>query len=167
MPFFCGIYAVISFLLGAVFMGGAGVDVNALFDADIARSLAAGLIVNHLSKNWITASVVVAAVYVFPMALGLRQVEADEVFNISHWINPLNNERQVASRDIAFLRGRPGPVLCETLALCYWAKKDPEVDVFNVGQQFATKERPDDELVGLVTSNTMQPYSLIRSPTSR
>ena len=155
----CGIYAAISFLLGAVFMGGTGVDVNALFDADIALSLAAGLIVNHLSKNWITAWVVVAAVYVFPVALGLRQVEANEVFNISHWINPLNDERQVAFRDIAFLRGRPGPVLCETLALCYWAKKGPEVDVFNVGQQFATKEHPDDELVGLVTK---QHYAAIQ-----
>ena len=75
----------------------------------------------------------------FPVALGLRQVEADEELNLSHWINPLNDGRQVASRDIAFLRGRPGPVLCETLALCYWAKKGPEVDVFNVGQQFATE----------------------------
>ena len=98
----CGIYAAISFLLGAVFIGGTSVDVNALFDADIALSLAAGLIVNHLSKNWITAWVVVAAVYVFPVALGLRQVEADEELNLSHWINPLNDERQVASRDIAF-----------------------------------------------------------------
>jgi hypothetical protein len=41
--------------------------------------------------------------------------------------------------------------LCETLALCYWANKRPEVDVFNVGQQFETKERGDDEFVRRLT----------------
>jgi len=104
------------------------------------------------------ASAVVAAIYVFPVALGLRQLEADDGFDLD-WFNPLSDERRVASRDIAFLEKKRGSVLCETLALCYWAKKNPEVDVFNVGQQFATKERPDDELVDLITK---QHYAAIQ-----
>ena len=37
-------------------------------------------------------------------------------------------------RDIAFLKSRPGPALCDQLSLCLWAGKGAEVDVFNVGE---------------------------------
>jgi hypothetical protein len=46
-----------------------------------------------------------------------------------------------ASEDIAFLRGHPGPAMCESLALCYWAGKLAEVDVFNLDQQLVTGAR--------------------------
>ncbi|MBB2204019.1 glycosyltransferase family 39 protein [Gluconacetobacter takamatsuzukensis] len=35
---------------------------------------------------------------------------------------------------IDYLRATPGPVACETLALCYWASKDETVDFFNLTQ---------------------------------
>ena len=45
------LYAAIGFVVGASYFGGAGVDVNAMFDADIALALVAGLALNRLSDR--------------------------------------------------------------------------------------------------------------------
>ena len=33
------------------------------------------------------------------------------------------------------IRTEPGPVACETLALCYWAGRNSEIEFFNFGQR--------------------------------
>jgi hypothetical protein len=146
----CGTYVVTAFLLGAILMSGDGVDLNTMFDADIALALAAGLFVSRWARKGITQSAVVVAAYAIPLIFGLWQASSDEWLDLSYWIDPTADETRVAGHDIKFLRGQTGPVLCEMLALCYWANKGPQVDVFNVGQQFATQKRSDEELVRLL-----------------
>jgi Dolichyl-phosphate-mannose-protein mannosyltransferase len=155
----CGTYVVTAFLLGAIFMSGDGVDLNAMFDADIALALAAGLFVSRWARKGVAQSATIVAAYAMPLIFGLWQASGDEWLDLSYWTDPSADETRVAGNDIAFLRGQSGPVLCEMLALCYWARKSAEVDVFNVGQQFAMKERTDDELVGLVAK---QHYAAIQ-----
>ncbi|HWA69227.1 MAG TPA: hypothetical protein VG821_05265, partial [Rhizomicrobium sp.] len=55
-----------------------------------------------------------------------------------------------APLDIAFVAVKAGPALCENLALCYWAGKEPTVDVFNTAEQFKTGARSDAGLVAQI-----------------
>lgn len=149
----CALYAAIGFLVGASYFGGAGVDVNAMFDADIALALVAGLALNRLSGcGALYASAIVAA-FLLPLAIGTWINSDADWLSKDYWLHPLRDEAALAKADIAFLRAHNGPALCETLAYCYWAEKAPEVDVFNTGQQFATQSRGDNSLVRMVLAH--------------
>ena len=50
----------------------------------------------------------------------------------------LDRLRREIAGDISFIAGRDGPVACESLALCYWAGKDFELDFFITGQKLDT-----------------------------
>jgi hypothetical protein len=134
------IYASTALLLGAWFSGGAGVDSNAWFDAMIALALAGGLALDALGEApWRSAAV--AVFLALPLALGLALAEESPFAPV---------DAQTPRVDIAFLAAQKGPALCEMLSLCYWAGKDAEVDVFNLGQAYATGARKDDALVALL-----------------
>jgi len=134
------LYAAVAILIGALFLGGAGVDVNVLFDADIALALAAALLIDR-AGNWKAA---VAALYALPLLYFAASNE--DWRRADYWLHPLQEETTTSRRDIAFLAAHKGPALCEMLSFCFWAKKAPAVDVFNVGQQFDTGVRSDAEL---------------------
>ena len=139
-----GLYAGISIISGVALLGGAGVDVNAMFDADIALALCAGLAISRLvaigGTAWCAAGgQAFAMLCIFPFALiALRTPDWHEA---SFWLRPLREERAVAARDIAFLRAHGGLAMCEDLTFCYWAGKSPTVDVFNLDQQFESGAR--------------------------
>lgn len=131
----CALYALVAVALGLVFAGGAGVDMNVWFDAAIALSLGIALALDRLPRD--PHKLFAAGAYVLALVCGLA-LDWDDV-----WQRPPS-----ADPDIAFLKGHPGPALCEMLSLCYWAGKRAEVDVFNTGQAFATAKRGDAPLVG-------------------
>lgn len=125
-------YALVAVLLGAFFAGGAGVDMNAWFDAAIAVSLGAALALTRLpSRMWHAPAL--AAALLAPFVLG---------FDSDRFETP-----EPADGDIAFLQAREGSAICEMPSLCYWARKPEEVDVFNLGQAFATGAQSDEALV--------------------
>ena len=126
------IYAGVAVIGGFAFLGGAGVDANALFDADIALALCAGLLLDRLEdERWSAAA---AIIYIIPLVLLLRSVDGDWG-STDFWLHPLREESAVARSEIAALRVAREPVLCDMLALCYWAGKAPQVDVFNTDQR--------------------------------
>jgi hypothetical protein len=139
----CAIYALVATAAGIAFLGGAGVDANALFDADIALALAAGMLMNRLEgRIWQGAA---ASLFAIGPAIGLFNLDADW-WRADFWLQPLAEERRAASAEIALIRAAQGPVLCEMLSLCYWAGKPAEVDVFNMEQAYLTGARSDREL---------------------
>ncbi|HSZ74807.1 MAG TPA: 6-pyruvoyl-tetrahydropterin synthase-related protein [Rhizomicrobium sp.] len=141
----CALYALIAIAVGTAFFGGDGVDMNAMFDADVALALGVGLALNRLpARN------ILALVYAAPVALAVWQFSDSEWLERDFWLHPLKADAEAANGDIAFLKAKNGPVLCETLSLCYWADKQAEVDVFNVGEQFATGARSDKVLTELI-----------------
>jgi hypothetical protein len=136
------IYAAVSVILGAWFAGGAGVDSNAWFDAMIALALASGLALDRLARTaWRAAGL--ALLLAVPLGLGFA-LAAENPFA------PVDAE--TPRGDIAFLRAQDGPALCEMLSLCFWAGKDGEADVFNLGQAYATGARRDDALAALLAA---------------
>ena len=134
----CVIYMLVATAIGMGFLGGAGVDPNVLFDADIALALAASLALDRLGGM---RALLVAATYVAP--LFYAAATAPEWRDMDSWKHPLRDEADIARRDIVLMASRPGPALCEMQSFCYWAGKPPAVDVFNVGQEFDTGARSD------------------------
>jgi hypothetical protein len=128
-------------------MGGAGVDVNALFDAAIALSLSAALLLDRLMVRQLPVSALVVLVYVLPIGLDLWARADISWATADFWLHPMRDDVTTAHSDIAFLRGHAGPAICETLPLCYWAGKPASVDVFNLGQAYATGARSDKALI--------------------
>ncbi|HWA92678.1 MAG TPA: hypothetical protein VG889_21780 [Rhizomicrobium sp.] len=130
---FAAVYALVAVLLGAFFSGGAGVDMNAWFDAAIACALGAALALEGLpGRAWHRYAL--AAVLIVPLAAGVALHD--------DW----PGRDDAADADIAFLESHDGPALCEMLSLCYWAGKPATVDVFNLGQAYATGAARDDAL---------------------
>ncbi|HEY2446103.1 MAG TPA: hypothetical protein VGI20_10225 [Rhizomicrobium sp.] len=137
------LYAALSVISGAYFLGGAGIDVNAMFDADIALALAAGLALGALLRGpGPLTHLTGRALAVGCMApLAVMALANSDAHDAGYWFHPMQDEAALASRDIAFLRAHPGPAMCESLAFCYWAAKPAEVDVFNLDQQLAAHGR--------------------------
>jgi hypothetical protein len=131
----CALYAFVAVALGLVFAGGAGVDMNVWFDAAIALSLGIALALDRLPRDLHKG--LAAGAYVLALVCGLAL----------NW-DGVTQRPASADPDIAFLKSRPGPALCEMLSLCYWAGKRAEVDTFNTGQAFATAARSDAALIG-------------------
>ncbi len=162
------LYVLIGFVVGASYFGGAGVDVNAMFDADIALALVAGLALSRLSGRHIAAESAIIAAYLLPLAIGLGINFNSDWATGDYWFHPMRDETTLAKQDIAFLRAHNGPALCETLAYCYWAGKAAEVDVFNTGQQLATHTRNDDALIQMLSArryaavqlDALEPFAL-------
>lgn len=146
---FCAIYAAISVVVGAAFAGGAGVDLNIWFDAAIALALGGGLLFQRLSTcAWL--SVGGAFAYTIPLLAGLWLDWNSDWLTRDYWLHPFAEETASAEADIAFLKSHDGPALCEMLSLCYWAGKRAEVDVFNLGQAYASHRQSDATLIHLI-----------------
>jgi 4-amino-4-deoxy-L-arabinose transferase-like glycosyltransferase len=152
----CAIYALVAVVFGAYFLGGTGVDANALFDADIALALCAGLLMNRLQfPLWQGAA---AILYAIPLLVGLWTLEAPWRTS-DYWLHPLANERSDAAGEIALIRAANGPTLCEMLSLCFWAGKPAEADIFNLEQSYLTGARSD---AGLVRAIEAKHFALIQ-----
>ena len=144
---FAALYALTATAVGIVFLGGAGVDANAMFDADIAIALGAALALNRLAcSGFERVAAPVAVALLAPFVAGLAASYDPDWSTAEFWLHPMQSDASEVERDIAFLRAQPGPAVCESLSLCYWAGKPETVDVFNLSQRFATRERNETVL---------------------
>jgi hypothetical protein len=140
---FCALYLLSGLVAGTAFSGGAGVDANVWFDADIALSLAAGVALERLPR----ARTALVAAFVLPLLAGLAIAYDSDWLETGFWLHPFADETEGAHGDIAFLASHRGPALCEMMSLCYWAGKRAEVDVFNLGQAYASHARDEGPLI--------------------
>jgi hypothetical protein len=144
----CVIYAIAAIAAGLFFLGGAGVDANALFDADMALALAAGVLMNRLERG--VSQGIAAAFYAVPLTIGVWNLDANWR-TADFWLHPMAEEQRVAAGEVDLIHAARGPILCEMLSLCYWAGKPAEVDVFNIEQAYLTGTRDDKELSRLIS----------------
>jgi hypothetical protein len=127
-------YAAFSAALAMYILGGVGVDMNAIFDLEIALCLIIGLAIGQLDEGrrsvpievsvWILLPVLILGLNLPVRLLALHQL----------WEYGRAREAQ-AAQIIGFLAKQPGPVACEKLDLCYWAGKGFEIDFFLLGQK--------------------------------
>lgn len=146
---FCSFYAGAALLSGLVFAAGDGVDANAFFDLGIALSLALGLVVER--GRW----PILAAASALPLLVFLAVTFHDNNFFFTRHF------ARTSIRDIAFLKSRNGPALCDQLSLCLWAGKGAEVDVFNVGEAIKARVRDPAALVKMIADHRFATLQLI------
>jgi hypothetical protein len=163
---FCMLYAGVALAAALAFAGGAGVDTNAWFDMAIAVSFAAALFIDRMAARELTGFAATGLLAPLFVVLCVS-IDADW-FAFDFWTHPMHDETVVSETDIAFLRAHSGNALCETLSLCYWAAKPETVDVFNLGQAYATRVRGDHALINLLNGKkfavvefeTLAPFAL-------
>lgn len=132
-----GLYVLIAGIWGFFISGGDGVWHNAVFDLVIAVVIASGLFIgtfaHRCQERWPSRSIthVLVAILCLPILLKLPHT----IGNLKRALTSLPRSEQLVAEDVAFIAGRKGPVLCENLALCYWAGKTLEADFFNLGQK--------------------------------
>jgi hypothetical protein len=125
-------------LLGFYFIGGDGVSVNALFSVLLAVSVLLGLALNALPRSLARREpAVAAALFVWllipwlivpPLCEG-RPVLA--VWNPARYLAQMKAEQKQFNAEVALLRSKPGPALCESLLRCASAGKPYVYDPFN------------------------------------
>jgi hypothetical protein len=156
--------AGIGIAVGIAFLGGVGVDMNAMFDADIGLALASALLLTRLPRLGYRLEGLAAVALAAPFAVVLAFAATPDWLTGDFWLRPGADDAEIAGKNIAFLRAHPGPALCESLSLCYWADKKAEVDVFNLGEAYKTGARSDDALVRLLEDKA---YAVVQFETPK
>jgi len=156
------LYAAVSIVSGAILLGGAGVDVNAMFDSDIALAVSVGLVTSRLAASgrliWSAAAQILAVLCILPLAV--IAVRTPDWQDLSFWLSPMRDDAALATQDIVFLRASAGPAMCENPTFCYWAGKRASIDVFNLNQQFATGTRDPAPFLRLLRSHVFASVEL-------
>jgi hypothetical protein len=146
---FCAHYAAAALVLGLIFAAGDGVDANVFFDLAIALSLGAGLAAERGRWPFLSAAAAV------PLLIFLAVTFQDNDFSFTRAF------RAQSARDIAFLKGRLGPSLCDQLSLCLWAGKSAQVDVFNIGEQIKSGARDPSALARMINQKRFATLQLL------
>ena len=159
---FCAIYVCIAGGIGFVLSGGAGTNWNVLFDASWAVCLGIAVVLDRWrraeQRGWLMAACLI--VPAIAVVAGVRP----ESRSAGYWLTPRSAEAADAARGIDFLAHHDGPALCEDLALCFWAGKPVEVDVFNTQQNILRGKVDAADLVRLVEAHYFGAVQMEPSP---
>lgn len=153
------IYALVSVLWAAFTIGGQGVWINAFFDVYIAACILAAVAIAGLSGRPPAETRVTS----LSQLLGLVAIASPVFFLLAHKgqlpaLTALKAQEQTEKSLVQLIRSKPDPVICELLALCYWAGKPFSVDLFNVGQKLRTGAVPEATIINQFKRNE---YALI------
>lgn len=147
-----GIYLGIALVTGIGMLAIDGVAYNALFDLTIAMMVGAALAFDGLVRRLGSLPTlapagpfIAALVFALPLLVAGRGAFAGQASL------ELDLQRQVPwQQSIDRIAAAPGPLACETLALCYWAGRPSEIDFFNFGQYAGLHPAFADGLVGRI-----------------
>ncbi len=132
-------YLCVSLLLGFLTSGGAGIDMNRYFDAVIAGSMIAGLLLDHATGSTVrlgTWHVDKASIYATLLtAITAAQLLLPLTADVQKTASLIEREQTMLT-DVATLRTYGvSKAVCDTPAICYWAGAPFLVDMFNFGQK--------------------------------
>jgi hypothetical protein len=159
---FCEIYVCLAGLFGLVLSGGAGINWNVLFDANWALCLSAAVVLNRWRVT--ERRVALVAAYLLVPAIAVALGARHEWRSAGYWLAPRAAEVASARQGIDFLARHDGPALCEDLALCFWARKPVEVDVFNTEQSIRRGRVDAADLIRLVQDRYFGAVQIEMSP---
>jgi hypothetical protein len=155
-------YVLFAGIWGIFISGGAGVNFNAIFDLIIGLTLMSGLAIQRLGEMFSKLNIsdrkaltpsLVQITGMFILCLTVLFTMPQRGVDLLLFIGNLENEKALVTKDIAFIAAHDGPAMCENLALCYWAGKSFEVDVFNTGQKLKTDALDEKELTKLLETH--------------
>ena len=149
---FAILYLIIAGASGALAAGGAGVDKNAFFDLFVACCLCTALAIEELSAKPAAIRGSLALVCMAFVAIAAVRLPR-EIEDISS----LDTREREAGREVELIANLGNEhVACETLALCYWAKRPFAVDFFSYGQKLAKSVLPPSSCESLFGSGRIE-----------
>ncbi|HWY62015.1 MAG TPA: hypothetical protein VNW15_08970 [Rhizomicrobium sp.] len=164
--FFTAFYAALAFALAVIFSGGDGVSASQMMEPAMAVALGAALYLQRAGEApWRFAGLgLIAAFQAVMLGLSFLGLWASRPS-----LPELMGSRYATRFDIAALARQRDPVMCETLALCYWAGRTPQVDAFGFNQAIRRGIRPTRDLTRLLDVQAfsmiqLQPVSIFNSP---
>ena len=164
--FFGAVYAALGFAFAVIFSGGDGVSASQMMEPAMAVAFgAARFLARAGEKGWIRVAIgFVAGLQALMLVLSFLGLWASRPS-----LPDLMGSRYATRYDIGVLAARKDPVLCETLALCYWAGRKPQVDVFGVTEEIAQGARSARDLTRLLDAHAfamiqLQPGSRLFPP---
>ena len=142
--------ACVALPIGLIQRTGAGVAINSVFEVIIAVSLGVGHLAGHAPIRGLRFWVIGACA----MALIVNvAISADRtIYLVKPWIAEQRVKEAQAREQIALIMEHPGPAICETPVLCYWAHKPFEVDPFNFLQGVHAGIKDNKALIQRVAS---------------
>jgi hypothetical protein len=162
--FFAAVYAALGFGLGVI-LSGFGAP-GPMIDAGMAVALGSAVfLARGPGTGWTYPALgFTAAVQCLMLVLGFLGVWAQ-----APSLPEVMGRRYATNFDTMVIKRHRDPVLCETLALCYWASKPAEVDVVNLTQAIAQGARTPGDLTHLFESHyfsmiQLQPRSALMEP---
>lgn len=153
-------YAFVALATALFTGGGAGVYYNCFFDLAVATCIVSGIVVSRAMQS---LGARYPSAQFFPLALttGLATLAVKPLLT-AKWNLQGGDAATLAAltaTDLARIRAVPGPVACETTALCYWAGKGFELDYFNARQALLLDRAGQANLLSLLRS---QKFDLIQ-----
>jgi hypothetical protein len=151
-----GAYVLVAAVTAIGFSGGDGVTINVFFDLVIGLSITVGLGLHRANEMLSEGDsspltrLRVMTVLSLALCLGIVIHVPGEAFRLSTIVPQLSSVESETLADIDYLEGHPGPVLCESLSLCYSAGKEIEVDTFYARQSFLTGTQSEADLLAKV-----------------
>lgn len=128
-----------------IFLGGIGVSYNVMFDLVAGAMLGTGLLFHSIMEKPVLASLSRSSKAALLIALCILP-EAYSITGSLHGsmrdIERLPETRRTWDGVVRSIAAADGPVVCQTLSLCYWAGKPEELDVFNTLQKVETGAMP-------------------------
>jgi hypothetical protein len=154
--------AAAALLLAAAFAGGDGVDANIFFDSIFTLIVLAALlfaqlvpVVAGLKRRGLLFTALLAA-----PSLGILIEAPDTLRNEWHEARSLQSRSHEFDADVALLRTRPGPALCEDLRVCFEAGKPFVYDAYFTKAQVKTRRLREADLIALVKNASFSTVQL-------
>jgi hypothetical protein len=159
------LYLAWSLFNGFWMLTGYGVSQNVMCDAVIALALASALFVMSMSNTPKAASLLDGRGRMIAILLMTLPCMGTSLF--VYLSNPsLRDLGEILDgakwqKLYSTLSRASGPVACETLAVCYWAKRPMEVDFFNYGQKIVLETVYVDAPNGFFTKISHKSYAYV------
>lgn len=153
-------YAWVALAIGLFTGGGAGVYYNCFFELAVASCILAAILVQRIVSAAVPRyssvrylplafAVVLGTLAIKPLLTARWNLQGGDA---AAWA-------AATAKDLDRIRAVPGPVVCETTALCYWAGKGFEIDYFNARQALLRGRAGDQNVLSLLRS---QKFDLIQ-----
>jgi hypothetical protein len=156
------IYSLVSLAQGLVLSGGFDVDVNVFFDFAIACSIAIGLLQRSVAETVGADARRLQSAFAMTawLAITMTPVTVAAVRGFTELRDAFDSTLESSQRDdIAYIKASSGAVICQNLALCYWAGKDFRVDMNNLKMLALASPRLEAEFISKLEGCR---YSLIQ-----
>lgn len=145
------LWAGLALAIGFLFAAGEGVAVNTWFELLIALALLGPWLLARLRALLPEAAQVVPlGALLLALLLDPLLQAPDRLLRLPDVLAQHARWEAGSDEDVAFLASTPDPVICETLALCFWAGKAPSVDLFNSRELFRGGHVDEETLLARV-----------------